>query len=171
MSLQSEGTRSAQSALAKLRNGHIKSSKFVDKEKFIPLALVPALLLLLMSMTVLAPLRGCCGNAVTDPPNIYLHRIGSGESGIIKEEEKRSERKEKDDGNNKILPLRVLEVANNNTMPSRNPFHYPSNKNNKERKKKIKESCFRCDGVRQWSNNTPVRFQNEAVAHHGAGLR
>ncbi|GBM55974.1 hypothetical protein AVEN_240578-1 [Araneus ventricosus] len=31
------------------------------KKRFIPLALVPALLLLLMSLTVLAPLRGCCG--------------------------------------------------------------------------------------------------------------
>ncbi|GBN59034.1 hypothetical protein AVEN_254502-1, partial [Araneus ventricosus] len=31
--LQSEGTRSAQTALAKLRSGHIKSLKFVDKEK------------------------------------------------------------------------------------------------------------------------------------------
>ncbi|GBL60018.1 hypothetical protein AVEN_140010-1, partial [Araneus ventricosus] len=33
LSLQSEGTRSAQTALARLRNGHIKSLKFVDKEK------------------------------------------------------------------------------------------------------------------------------------------
>ncbi|GBN38235.1 hypothetical protein AVEN_15120-1 [Araneus ventricosus] len=33
LSLQSEGTRSAQTALARLRSGHIKSSKFVDKEK------------------------------------------------------------------------------------------------------------------------------------------
>ncbi|GBM36281.1 hypothetical protein AVEN_98942-1 [Araneus ventricosus] len=33
LSLQSEGTRSAQSALARLRSGHIKSLKFVDKEK------------------------------------------------------------------------------------------------------------------------------------------
>ncbi|GBO29117.1 hypothetical protein AVEN_171103-1 [Araneus ventricosus] len=33
LSLQSEGTRSAQTALAKLRSGHIKSVKFVDKEK------------------------------------------------------------------------------------------------------------------------------------------
>ncbi|GBM64443.1 hypothetical protein AVEN_166685-1 [Araneus ventricosus] len=31
--LQSEGTRSAQTALARLRSGHIKSLKFVDKEK------------------------------------------------------------------------------------------------------------------------------------------
>ncbi|GBN03333.1 hypothetical protein AVEN_97526-1 [Araneus ventricosus] len=31
--LQSEGTRSAQTALARLRSGHIKSWKFVDKEK------------------------------------------------------------------------------------------------------------------------------------------
>ncbi|GBL89774.1 hypothetical protein AVEN_21879-1, partial [Araneus ventricosus] len=30
-SLQSEGTRSAQTALASLRSGHIKSLKFVDK--------------------------------------------------------------------------------------------------------------------------------------------
>ncbi|GBM22472.1 hypothetical protein AVEN_201403-1 [Araneus ventricosus] len=33
VSLQSEGTRSAQSALARFRSGHIKSLKFVDKEK------------------------------------------------------------------------------------------------------------------------------------------
>ncbi|GBN66076.1 hypothetical protein AVEN_161227-1 [Araneus ventricosus] len=33
LSLQSEGTRSAQTALARLRIGHIKSLKFVDKEK------------------------------------------------------------------------------------------------------------------------------------------
>ncbi|GBN91318.1 hypothetical protein AVEN_148862-1, partial [Araneus ventricosus] len=33
LSLQSEGTRSAQTALAKLRNDHIKSLKFIDKEK------------------------------------------------------------------------------------------------------------------------------------------
>ncbi|GBN81678.1 hypothetical protein AVEN_187609-1 [Araneus ventricosus] len=32
LSLQSEGTRSAQTALARLRSGHIKSLKFVDKE-------------------------------------------------------------------------------------------------------------------------------------------
>ncbi|GBM81862.1 hypothetical protein AVEN_219820-1 [Araneus ventricosus] len=31
--LQSEGTRSAQTALSRLRSGHIKSLKFVDKEK------------------------------------------------------------------------------------------------------------------------------------------
>ncbi|GBM32753.1 hypothetical protein AVEN_83725-1 [Araneus ventricosus] len=33
MSLQSVGTRSAQTALARLRSGHIKSLKFIDKEK------------------------------------------------------------------------------------------------------------------------------------------
>ncbi|GBN80364.1 hypothetical protein AVEN_131331-1 [Araneus ventricosus] len=33
LTLQSEGTRSAQTALARLRSGHIKSLKFVDKEK------------------------------------------------------------------------------------------------------------------------------------------
>ncbi|GBM82637.1 hypothetical protein AVEN_48247-1 [Araneus ventricosus] len=33
VSLQSEGTRSAQTALARLRSGHIKSLKIVDKEK------------------------------------------------------------------------------------------------------------------------------------------
>ncbi|GBO35326.1 hypothetical protein AVEN_61647-1 [Araneus ventricosus] len=33
LSPQSEGTRSAQTALARLRSGHIKSLKFVDKEK------------------------------------------------------------------------------------------------------------------------------------------
>ncbi|GBO21432.1 hypothetical protein AVEN_104877-1 [Araneus ventricosus] len=33
LSLQSEGTRYAQTALARLRSGHIKSLKFVDKEK------------------------------------------------------------------------------------------------------------------------------------------
>ncbi|GBN51673.1 hypothetical protein AVEN_150570-1 [Araneus ventricosus] len=33
LSLQSEGTRSAQTALARLRSGHIKSLKFVDREK------------------------------------------------------------------------------------------------------------------------------------------
>ncbi|GBM52093.1 hypothetical protein AVEN_131111-1 [Araneus ventricosus] len=32
LSLKSEGTRSAQTALARLRSGHIKSLKFVDKE-------------------------------------------------------------------------------------------------------------------------------------------
>ncbi|GBL83471.1 hypothetical protein AVEN_196330-1 [Araneus ventricosus] len=54
LSLQSEGTRSAQTALARLRSGHIKSLKFVDKKRLIPLALVPVLLLLLMSLTVAA---------------------------------------------------------------------------------------------------------------------
>ncbi|GBM62222.1 hypothetical protein AVEN_118502-1 [Araneus ventricosus] len=33
LSLQSEGTRSAQTALARHRSGHIKSLKFYDKEK------------------------------------------------------------------------------------------------------------------------------------------
>ncbi|GBN51996.1 hypothetical protein AVEN_173925-1 [Araneus ventricosus] len=33
LSLQSEGSRSALTALARLRSGHIKSLKFVDKEK------------------------------------------------------------------------------------------------------------------------------------------
>ncbi|GBM75113.1 hypothetical protein AVEN_74197-1 [Araneus ventricosus] len=33
LSLQAEGTRSAQTALARLCSGHIKSLKFVDKEK------------------------------------------------------------------------------------------------------------------------------------------
>ncbi|GBM02647.1 hypothetical protein AVEN_258949-1 [Araneus ventricosus] len=33
LSLQSEGTRSAQTALASLRSGHIKSLKFIEKEK------------------------------------------------------------------------------------------------------------------------------------------
>ncbi|GBN90719.1 hypothetical protein AVEN_214522-1, partial [Araneus ventricosus] len=33
LSLQFEGTRSAQTALARLRSGHIKSLKFIDKEK------------------------------------------------------------------------------------------------------------------------------------------
>ncbi|GBO35569.1 hypothetical protein AVEN_129638-1, partial [Araneus ventricosus] len=33
LSLQTEGTRSAQTALARLRSGHIKSLIFVDKEK------------------------------------------------------------------------------------------------------------------------------------------
>ncbi|GBM41908.1 hypothetical protein AVEN_13625-1 [Araneus ventricosus] len=33
LSLQSEGTRSAKTALARLRSGHIKSLKFVNKEK------------------------------------------------------------------------------------------------------------------------------------------
>ncbi|GBL73499.1 hypothetical protein AVEN_159489-1 [Araneus ventricosus] len=54
-SLQSEGTRSAQTALARLHSDRIKSLKFVDKErKPTPLALVPVLLPLLMSLTVLA---------------------------------------------------------------------------------------------------------------------
>ncbi|GBN08933.1 hypothetical protein AVEN_132134-1 [Araneus ventricosus] len=58
---KSEGTRSAQTALARLRSGHIKSLKFVDKEKTYSSCLVPHLFLLLMSLTVLAPLQGCCG--------------------------------------------------------------------------------------------------------------
>ncbi|GBM71123.1 hypothetical protein AVEN_173874-1 [Araneus ventricosus] len=33
LSLQTKGTRSAQTTLARLRSGHIKSLKFVDKEK------------------------------------------------------------------------------------------------------------------------------------------
>ncbi|GBM31767.1 hypothetical protein AVEN_56879-1 [Araneus ventricosus] len=33
LSLQSVGTRPAQTALARLRSGHIKSLKFIDKEK------------------------------------------------------------------------------------------------------------------------------------------
>ncbi|GBM34183.1 hypothetical protein AVEN_175265-1 [Araneus ventricosus] len=33
LSLQSVGTRAAQTALARLRSGHIKSLKFIDKEK------------------------------------------------------------------------------------------------------------------------------------------
>ncbi|GBN64248.1 hypothetical protein AVEN_28229-1 [Araneus ventricosus] len=56
MSLQSESTRSVQTALARLRSNHIKCLKFVDKEK--TYSLVPVLLLLLMSLTVLTPLRG-----------------------------------------------------------------------------------------------------------------
>ncbi|GBO36338.1 hypothetical protein AVEN_163701-1 [Araneus ventricosus] len=36
LSLQYEGTRSAQTALARLRSGHIESLKFVDKEKTYP---------------------------------------------------------------------------------------------------------------------------------------
>ncbi|GBL66776.1 hypothetical protein AVEN_161013-1 [Araneus ventricosus] len=36
LSLQSEGTRSAQTALTRLRSGHIKSLRFVDKEKSFP---------------------------------------------------------------------------------------------------------------------------------------
>ncbi|GBM74337.1 hypothetical protein AVEN_122149-1 [Araneus ventricosus] len=36
LSLQSVGTRSAQTALARLRSGHIKSLKFIDKEKTFP---------------------------------------------------------------------------------------------------------------------------------------
>ncbi|GBO41031.1 hypothetical protein AVEN_211778-1, partial [Araneus ventricosus] len=47
LSLQSEGTRSAQTALTRFRSGHIKSLKFVDKDLF-PLALVPVVLPLLM---------------------------------------------------------------------------------------------------------------------------
>ncbi|GBO17465.1 hypothetical protein AVEN_67160-1 [Araneus ventricosus] len=39
LSLQSECTRSAQTALARLRSGHIKSLKFVDKEDFFLLPL------------------------------------------------------------------------------------------------------------------------------------
>ncbi|GBN27780.1 hypothetical protein AVEN_5198-2-1, partial [Araneus ventricosus] len=39
LSPQSEGTRSAQTALARLRSGHIKSLKFVDKEKTFLLSL------------------------------------------------------------------------------------------------------------------------------------
>ncbi|GBM12383.1 hypothetical protein AVEN_211567-1 [Araneus ventricosus] len=54
--LQSEGTRSTQTALARLRSGHIKSVKFVGKEKTYSSCPVPVLLLLLMSLTVLAPL-------------------------------------------------------------------------------------------------------------------
>ncbi|GBM94352.1 hypothetical protein AVEN_3944-1 [Araneus ventricosus] len=61
LSLQSVGTRSAQTALARLRSGHIKSLKFIDKEKTFLLALVPVLLLLPISLTALAPLRGSCG--------------------------------------------------------------------------------------------------------------
>ncbi|GBM90233.1 hypothetical protein AVEN_86205-1, partial [Araneus ventricosus] len=60
LSLQSVGTRSAQTALARLRSGHIKSLKFIDKEDFL-LALIPVLLVLPISLTALAPLRGSCG--------------------------------------------------------------------------------------------------------------
>ncbi|GBO37484.1 hypothetical protein AVEN_89977-1 [Araneus ventricosus] len=35
LSLQSEGTRSAETALARLRSGHIKNLKFVDKDFFL----------------------------------------------------------------------------------------------------------------------------------------
>ncbi|GBO14163.1 hypothetical protein AVEN_45407-1 [Araneus ventricosus] len=50
LSLQSEGTRSAQTALARLRSGHIKSLKFVDKEKSsCPASPVPVMLLLFLS--------------------------------------------------------------------------------------------------------------------------
>ncbi|GBM46819.1 hypothetical protein AVEN_132480-1 [Araneus ventricosus] len=59
LSLKSEDTRSAQTALARIHSGHIKSLKFVDKEK--TYSSWPCLLLLIMSLTVLAPLRGCCG--------------------------------------------------------------------------------------------------------------
>ncbi|GBL94503.1 hypothetical protein AVEN_235603-1 [Araneus ventricosus] len=44
-----------------LRSGHIKSLKFIDKEKTFLLALVPVLLLLPILLTALAPLRGSCG--------------------------------------------------------------------------------------------------------------
>ncbi|GBM40311.1 hypothetical protein AVEN_23877-1 [Araneus ventricosus] len=36
LSVQSVGTRSAQTALTRLRSGHIKSLKFIDKEKTFP---------------------------------------------------------------------------------------------------------------------------------------
>ncbi|GBL72539.1 hypothetical protein AVEN_127815-1 [Araneus ventricosus] len=61
LSLQSVGTRSAQTALGWLRSGYIKSLKFIDKEKTFLLALVPVLLLLPISLTALVPLRGSCG--------------------------------------------------------------------------------------------------------------
>ncbi|GBM30168.1 hypothetical protein AVEN_134212-1 [Araneus ventricosus] len=61
LSLQSKGTRSAQTALASLRSGHIKSLKFVDKEKTYSPCPCSCPASLLMSLTVLAPLRGCCG--------------------------------------------------------------------------------------------------------------
>ncbi|GBM31967.1 hypothetical protein AVEN_14285-1, partial [Araneus ventricosus] len=41
LSLQSEGTRSAQTALARLRSVHVKSLKFVDKEKTYSSCLCP----------------------------------------------------------------------------------------------------------------------------------
>ncbi|GBM90041.1 hypothetical protein AVEN_50663-1 [Araneus ventricosus] len=61
LSLQSVVTRSAQTALARLRSGHIKSLKFIDKEKTFYSCLVPVLLLLPILLTALAPLRGSCG--------------------------------------------------------------------------------------------------------------
>ncbi|GBO41118.1 hypothetical protein AVEN_122941-1 [Araneus ventricosus] len=62
LSLQSVGTRSAQIALARLRSGHIKSLKFIDKEKTFsscpcscPTSSASPV------MTALARLRGSCG--------------------------------------------------------------------------------------------------------------
>ncbi|GBN23477.1 hypothetical protein AVEN_102904-1 [Araneus ventricosus] len=62
LSLQSVGTRSAQTALARLRSGHIKSLKFIDKEKTFsscPCS-CPASPAHIID-TALAHLRGSCG--------------------------------------------------------------------------------------------------------------
>ncbi|GBM96103.1 hypothetical protein AVEN_29505-1 [Araneus ventricosus] len=61
LSLQSEGTRSAQTALAKLRSGRIKSLKFVDEEKTYSSCPCSCPASPAMSLTVLVRLRGCCG--------------------------------------------------------------------------------------------------------------
>ncbi|GBN46673.1 hypothetical protein AVEN_254880-1 [Araneus ventricosus] len=61
LSLQSVGTRSAQTALARLRSGHVKSLKSSIRKRLFLLALVPVLLLLPISLTALAPQRGSCG--------------------------------------------------------------------------------------------------------------
>ncbi|GBM11824.1 hypothetical protein AVEN_26754-1 [Araneus ventricosus] len=61
LSLQSEGTRSAQTALARLRSGHIKSLKFVDKEKTYSSCLCSCPASPAHVIDCIAPLRGCCG--------------------------------------------------------------------------------------------------------------
>ncbi|GBM96939.1 hypothetical protein AVEN_172531-1 [Araneus ventricosus] len=61
LSLQSEGTRTAQTVLARLRSGHIKSLKFVDKEKTYSSCPCSCPASPADALTVLAPLRGCCG--------------------------------------------------------------------------------------------------------------
>ncbi|GBN07266.1 hypothetical protein AVEN_241519-1 [Araneus ventricosus] len=61
LSLQSEGTRSAQTALARLRSGHIKSLKFVDKEKTYSSCPCSSPASPAHVIDCIASLRGCCG--------------------------------------------------------------------------------------------------------------
>ncbi|GBN58126.1 hypothetical protein AVEN_186762-1 [Araneus ventricosus] len=61
LALQSEGTRYAQTTLTRLRSGHIKSFKFVDKEKTYSFCSCSCLASPAHVIDCIGSLRGCCG--------------------------------------------------------------------------------------------------------------